>query len=587
MIRTKIICTIGPSVGTLEKIFALIDAGMNVARLNFSHGTHEEHLEKINLLKEAREVRKVPLAIMLDNKGPEIRLGKFKNDQAQLVKGQKWLLCKEPCEGDSERAYIDPPIVLDDLEPGVKVLFDDGYISSVVLEKNADGVVVQIENGGIVKTRKGVNVPNTILSLPAVTERDIADIRFGCSQDVDVIAASFVRSAKHVLDVRRILQDCGKSDTLVLAKIENHEGVDNFDSILQVADGIMIARGDLGVEVPLSQVPRLQKMMIRKCYLSGKVSVTATQMLESMILNPRPTRAEASDVANAIYDSSSAVMLSGETAVGKYPIETVDMMRGIVEEAEKDFDYRTFFNLHSGIVYHDVPSAVTLTAVKTAYSTGAKSIFSFTTSGTSARLLSRLRPEMPIIAMTPSVKCYHQMALFWGVVPTLGQDISNVIEGFAKLSSIALSHNFVSYGDLTVVTTGSPFGIEGTTNTIIVENIGNVLVRGHCGVGPQIYGNIAIVHDPESQPDYTVVGKIVVITLCNEKYAHIIELARGVILQNQIDDLDSELFLMEIAKELDIPVLVRADGATRTLKEGQLVTLDPARALVYKSAVLL
>lgn len=586
MIRTKIICTIGPSVSSIDKIFSLIDSGMNVARLNFSHGTHEQHLNIIDMLKEARQSRGVPLAIMLDTKGPEIRLGKMENDQVAVEKGQKLLLVAKECEGNAKEVHIDPSYILEDLKPGVRVLFDDGYISSKVIEQTPEGVLVIIENSGLLKTRKGVNVPNTTLSLPAVTERDIEDIKFGCENDVDAIAASFVRSAKHVLEVRKILQDCDKPDILVIAKIENHEGINHFDSILQVSDGIMIARGDLGVEVPLSQVPRLQKMMIRKSYLAGKFSITATQMLESMIHNPRPTRAEASDVANAIYDSSSGVMLSGETAIGKYPIETVAMMRSIIEEAEKDFDYRTFFLQHSGLVYHDVPSAVSLAAVKTAYSIGAKCIFTFTTKGGSARLISRLRPSIPIIAMTTQTKCYHQMALYWGVIPMLDPNVTDVLDGFIKVSSWALAQNYVSYGDLVIITVGSPFGVAGTTNTLMVENIGNVLVRGHCGSGNKIYGNVAIVVDPFSYSEYLAADKIIVITECNDRFLPLITAARGVILQNHIDDLESELNLMEIAKELDKPSLVRADDALRMLKEGQLITLDPARALVYKGVVL-
>lgn len=586
MIRTKIICTIGPAVSSLDKILSLIDAGMNVARLNFSHGTHEQHLASINMLKEARQTRNVPLAIMLDTKGPEIRLGKIKNDSAILESGQHWLLTGEDVEGDEKQVHIDPPYILQDLEPGVKVLIDDGYISSVVVAKTERGVIVQIENNGIVRSKKGVNIPNVSLSLPAVTQRDIEDIRFGIENDIDIIAASFVRSAKHVLEVRKLLHDFGRNEVVLIAKIENHEGVTNFDSILQVSDGIMIARGDLGVEVPLSQVPKLQKMMIRKCYLGGKVSVTATQMLESMIQNPRPTRAEVSDVANAIYDASSAVMLSGETAVGKYPVETVKMMRGIIEESEKDFDNKAFFNLHSGLVYHDVPSAVSLAAVKTSYSIGAKCIFTFTTKGSSARLISRLRPSQPIIAMTTDQGTYHKMALFWGVTPALADRIDNLVDGYNKISALALSENYISYGDLAVVTAGSPFGVEGTTNSIIVENVGNVLVRGHSGQGGKVYGNVALVLDSEAQPEYGFADKIVVLTQCNEKYLAYVAGARGVILQNHIDDLDSELYLIEKAKELNKPVLVRADDAIRILKDGQLVTLDPVRSLVFKGVVL-
>ena len=404
MIKTKIICTIGPAVNSVEKIIELMGAGMNVARLNFSHGTHEEHLKSIEYLKEAREELKSPLAIMLDTKGPEIRIGKFKEGHVSLKIGQSFLLSKDEVQGDEYQVTLFPGNILNQLELGTKILFDDGYISSVVVEKRNDGVIVEIINGGIIRSGKGVNIPNTHLDLPAVTEKDIHDIKFGCLQDIDLVAASFVRSADHVLTIKKILSDEKKPDILVIAKIENSEGVQNFDNIVQAADGIMIARGDLGVEVPLSHVPRLQKMMIRKSYLAGKPVVTATQMLESMIHNPRPTRAETSDVANAIYDSTSAVMLSGETAIGRYPIETVNVMRTIIEEAEADFNYRAFFDQHAPLVYHDVPSAVTLATVKTAYSSNAKAIFALTRGGATARLLSRLRPKMPIIALTEKEK---------------------------------------------------------------------------------------------------------------------------------------------------------------------------------------
>jgi len=371
----------------------------------------------------------------------------------------------------------------------------------------------------------------------------------------------------------------------VVAKIENNEGVQNFDSIVQVADGIMIARGDLGVEVPLSQVPKLQKMMIRKSYLAGKPAVTATQMLESMINNPRPTRAEASDVANAIYDSTSAVMLSGETAVGHYPLETVNVMRSIVKEAEADFDYRGFFDHHASLIYHDVPSALTLATVKTAYSSNAQALFSFTNSGSTARLLSRLRPPMPIIAMTSNEKCYHQMSFNWGVIPFLSTECKTLVEAFQKISAFALERQFVSYGDLVVVTAGSPFGISGTTNMMIVESIGDVLVRGHVGFGARIHGNATLVLSSEAKKTYAVRGQILVIAKCDESYIPLIREASGIILQNHINDVESEKFAKQIATELEKPLIVRADAATRILKEGQLVTLDPEKALVYKGVV--
>lgn len=583
--RTKIICTMGPSVSSIEMITQLLEAGMNVARLNFSHGTQEEHELVINRLKEARLKTGKPLAIMLDTKGPEIRIGVIKKGEITLNAKDRWRLVRENVEGDNAQVTILPSSVLGCLSLGAKVLFDDGYISSHVVEISEKGVLVEIDNGGKIRTGKGVNIPNVNLNLPAVTEKDIEDIRFGCLHDIDMIAASFVRSAEHVLEIKRLLKNENRSNILVLAKIENSEGVHNFDSIVQVADGIMIARGDLGVEIPLAEVPPLQKMMIRKSYLVGKPSITATQMLESMIHNPRPTRAEASDVANAIYDSTSAIMLSGETAIGEYPLETVNVMISIVQEAEKDFNYRTFFNLHAPLVYHDVPSALTLAAVKTAYSSKAQAIFAFTSTGSTARLLSRLRPEMPIIAMTHNEKCYHQMSLNWGVIPVLSDQSETIDQAFDKISAFSLERKLVSYGDLVIVTAGQPFGVPRTTNMMIVESIGDVLVRGIMGYGQKVHGNVILVVNPELVQPYSVKDRLIVLTRCDESYLPLIKEASGIILQNHIDDSLSEQYVMEVAKMLEKPTVVRADGAYRNLKEGQLVTLDPEKALVYKGVV--
>jgi pyruvate kinase len=325
-------------------------------------------------------------------------------------------------------------------------------------------------------------------------------------------------------------------------------------------------------------------MMIRKCCLAGKPSVIATQMLESMITNPRPTRAEVSDVANAIYDSTSAVMLSGETAIGAYPVQTVKVMRSIIHETEKDFAYRDFFYHDAKRVYHDVPSSVTLATVKTAYSANAKAIFAFTSSGLTARLLSRLRPEMPIIAMTPNEKKYHQLAFNWGVVP-LWSDSHSIEQAFAKLSEYALAHGHVAYGDLVVVTSGTPFGVVGTTNTMMVESIGDVLVRGHFGHGKVVYGKVTIVLSPEGKKEYDMKERLVVIPRCDDSFLPLLKNAAGVILQNNVDDVDSERYLVLVAKALDLPIIVRADSALFLLKEGQLATLDPAKALVYKGIV--
>lgn len=559
---------------------------MNIARLNFSHGTHTDHQERIDLLKRARKELDVPLAIMLDSKGPEVRIGTISQGALNFEKGDVWELVQEAVDGTKEKISITPPHVLEVLKVGDRLLFNDGYLGAKVIATKTGAVKVEIENKGTITSRKGVNIPDVVLDLPAVTERDIEDIRFGCQNDIDIIAASFVRTPENIITIKNLLLEEGKPETLVIAKIESKEGIKNFDSILQVSDGVMIARGDLGVEVPLSQVPRLQKEMIRKCYLAGKPSVTATQMLESMIQNPRPTRAEVSDVANAIYDSTSAVMLSGETAAGAYPIETVEVMRSIIKEAEGDFNYRAFFDRHSAFVYNDVPSSVTLATVKTAYSSGAQVIFALTQKGTTARLLSRLRPGMPIIAMTPKEKCYHQLALNWGVIPFLSDEVRTVKEAFERLSAFGIQRGLVSYGDLVVITAGSTFGVSGTTNMMIVENIGDVLVRAHAGVGSKVYGKVSFLLTPESKRSYEVRDTIVVIPKCGPEFAPFIEEASGVVLQNHVDDQASEVALLELVKKGGKPALLRADGAFGILKEGGLVTLDPEKALIYKGVVI-
>lgn len=580
--RTKIICTMGPAVASYEKKVELIEAGMDVARVNFSHGTHEEHRKTIELLKKARQAIGKAVAIMLDTRGPEIRIGAIKGGSVALEPGDRWLLVKEEIEGGKEMVSLNPGHVIDQLHQGTRVLFNDGYITSHIVEKNSDGVVVEIEHGGVIHSRKGVNIPAVSLNLPAMTERDMEDIRFGCQMGVDLIAASFIRSAEHVMAIKKLLGEENGGDIAVIAKIESIEGVQNFDGIVQVADGIMVARGDLGVEVPISSVPKLQKMMIRKSYLAGKPVVTATQMLESMIHSSRPTRAEVSDVANAIYDSTSAVMLSAETAVGSYPIETVKIMKEVVKEAEEDFDYLEFFQLHSKLVYHDVPSAVTLATVKTAYSSDAKAVFGFTCTGSTTRLLSRLRPPMPIVVMSTSEKTYHQMAFNWGVIPHWKATCHTMDEAFLELSRFATKEGIVSEGDLVIVTAGTPFGVPGTTNMMIVENIGDVLVRGHSGLGEAVYGNVALLTSPEERPLYEIKGKLLVITRCDEAYIPFLRDCLGIILQNHISDEDSERFACEMAESLQKPLLVRADEACRILKEDQLVTLVPDKALVYK-----
>lgn len=574
----------GPAVKSFEAKLALIDAGMNVARLNFSHGTHDEHKETIDLLKRARELRKVPLAIMLDTRGPEVRLGDIFNDNVVLNKGDEIALVRE-ISNNPKQLTVDPGLALDVLEVGHKILFDDGYIIAHVIAKDSKKVMVKIENGGVLKSHKKINIPHVEVPLPAMTDKDIEDIKFGCQEDVDYIAASFIRSAEHIGEIRRLLFQQNKSDIKIIAKIENSLGVKNFDSILQVADGIMVARGDLGVELPIEEVPVLQKMMIRKSLQAFKPVVTATQMLESMIKNPRPTRAEASDVANAIYDSTSAVMLSGETAVGSYPIETVNLMCKIVEEAEKNFPYHEFFERDSRVAFHDVSCSISLASVKTAYSLQAKAIFAYTTKGITARLISRFRPEMPIIALTCNEKTYHQLAFNWGVIPIPPTSAENMQEAFVITSDFVRERQLVEYGDLVVITAGAPFGVSGTTNMMLVESIGEVLVRGNAGEGKEIQGKVAIVLSADFDPEMAK-DRIIVLSKYEESFYPILKKAKAIILQNHPDDLHSEELAQIAAKKAGIPLVKRADGAMQRLQDGQRVILNPEKGIVYKGSMV-
>ncbi len=573
----------GPAVSSYEKMVALIEAGMNVARLNFSHGTHEEHAVTIANLKRARKQLGVPLALMLDMQGPKIRINKVQDGALTLKLGQRICLV-EKGDGTPDAIPFHPIEVVESLHVGMKVLFDDGYIIGRVVEVLPKQAVIEILNPGVLKSGKGVSLPGAILPLPAMTKEDFEDLKFGCEHDVDFVAASFIRSAHHIFSIKEFLTAQGHPHMPVIAKIESTQGVENFDSIVQVADGIMVARGDLGVELDLAVVPKLQKMMIRKCYQACKPVITATQMLESMITNPRPTRAEVSDVANAIYDCSSSIMLSAETAVGKYPIETVIQMKNIAREAEADFDYRQFFEHHSQRDYYDISASVALAAVKTAYSANAKAIFAITTSGATTRLVSRLRPAMPVIAVTSSEKHYHQLGSNWGVMPVYCPGCLGPKEAFAAASQFALDRGIISFGDVVVVTASVPFGKKGTTNMMIVESIGDVLIRGHKGFGQKSIGKICLLPSPEGCSLSEMKGKFVVISHCDETFLPALKLASGLILQNYIGDDASEKYAIALAKNFNIPVVTRADRAMAILQDGDEVTLDPQKGLIYRGS---
>ena len=581
--KTKIICTIGPSTATEEMVLRLLDAGMNVARLNFSHGSYEQHAATISLLKSAREKRDVPLAIMLDTKGPEIRVGTFPSEQISLEKGDRVQLVKET--GSQTRIPINPPEVLSELEEGMTVLFDDGYIASHVREVSKDGVFVEMLNSGVLKNNKGINVPGATFSMPAVTEKDRADILFGIEQDVDLIAASFVCSSDHILQIKEILKEKSAFAIKVIAKIESSLGVENFDSIVHMADGIMVARGDLGVELPIEQIPSLQKSFVTKTLSLGKPAIIATQMLESMIQNPRPTRAEVSDVANAIYDGASTLMLSGETAVGAYPIEALTVMKKTIAESEADYNYREFFMANSRDDFFDIASSVAAASVKISYGSKARAIVACTTSGTTVRSIARFKPQIPILTITPSAKTYHQLSMNWGVIPILFEGVAHLEEAVDAATCFGMQNKILMYGDLIIITAGTPFGVSGSTNMMIVENIGEVLVRARESEGQRVTGQVAVFIKTSEEEYNHLKGKIAMTSSCDASYLPVLRHAKALILQNHPDDECSEMHAIKIGQELSIPVVVRADGAMSQLKEGQTITLDPERGLIFDGIV--
>lgn len=470
--KTKIVCTLGPASREAETMEAMLKAGMNVARLNFSHGTHEEHRKTIETFRSVRDKLKLPAAVLLDTKGPEIRLGDFESDGELLESGDLFTLTAESCMGTKEKASVTYKALPSQVEAGTRILIDDGRIRLEVTETTDTDVICRVIDGGKVKSRKGVNIPNKSLDLEYISEADRSDILFGIEMDVDYVAASFVRRGSDVAELRKLLNDNGGERIKILSKIENTEGIENFDEILKLSDGIMIARGDMGVEVDFEKLPGIQKKFIKLCCKAGKPVITATQMLESMTSNPMPTRAEITDVANAIFDGTSAVMLSGESAAGMYPVETVRTMAKIACQAEKDAEevnqYK-FLEVESD--QRDLSNAIGHAACTTAKDINASAIIAVTTSGYTAEMMSKYKPTEPIIAATPIEKTYHQQALTRGVFPILnGQrdDWNRLMEESAEAAKKA---GFVKSGDSVVFSAGMPLQVSGTTNLIRVKTI--------------------------------------------------------------------------------------------------------------------
>lgn len=475
MRRTKIICTLGPSSSDPVTVGKMLDAGMNVARLNFSHGTHESHRKYIDMIKEIRQQRGCPLAIMLDTKGPEIRTGAIKDGTVKLKNGQEFVLTSRQVEGNAQEVSMTLPELPAQLKPGNTILVDDGAIKLTVKSTTDTDIICRVESGGKLSDRKGINVPYVAVDMPYLSEQDKSDLLFGIENNVDFVAASFVRSRQDIIDLRKFINYNGGHDIRIIAKIENLQGIEAFDEILELSDGIMVARGDMGVEVEYERLPGLQKRFIRKCYQAGKMVITATQMLESMVNRQLPTRAEITDVANAVFDGTSAVMLSGETANGNFPVEAVRAMAKIAEQAENDaFDIATFRGIKYDMDAKDTTNAVCDAACTTAKDIDAAAIIALTKYGQTARRMSKFRPDVPIVAATPVEKTFHQLSLSWGVYPVIARYQSTTDQLFIHAVDCAKQIDLVTDGDRVVVVAGIPLDTPGNTNILKVEQVGSL-----------------------------------------------------------------------------------------------------------------
>jgi pyruvate kinase len=577
MRKTKIVCTIGPASESLEMMKKLIEAGMNVARLNFSHGDFEEHGNRIKNIRQASKELGKTVAILLDTKGPEIRIGKLQEEPIELVENEYLTLTTEEILGDKDRIHVTYKNLPNDVKVGSTILIDDGLIGLTVVDIQGTEIKCRIVNGGQIKGRKGVNVPGVKISLPGITDKDAADIVFGIEQGIDFIAASFVRKASDVLEIRELLEKHNASHIQIISKIENQEGVDNLDEILEVSDGLMVARGDLGVEIPAEEVPLVQKRMIEKCNLVGKPVITATQMLDSMQRNPRPTRAEASDVANAIFDGTDAIMLSGETAAGKYPVESVRTMARIAERTEAALNYREIFHRLSNAQEISVTEAISQAVAKSALDLNANAIITATESGYTARMVSKYRPKAPIIAVTPNEDVMRRMALNWGVLPVKGEHVPSTDIMFEMAVDSALKTKVVQPGDLVVITAGVPVGRSGTTNLIKIHHIGEIVAKGQ-GIGNKIAtGKVVLAHSPEEAVEKTQPGTVLVCPGTDKDYMPAFEKAAAVI--TETGGITSHAAIVGLS--LGKPVIVGVDQALNLLQEGSEVTVYAELGIIF------
>ena len=577
MRRTKIVCTLGPATNDLNVLKQLMINGMNVARINFSHGDHEEHKKRIDEFKKLREELNIPASLLLDTKGPEIRIKDFENGKAELKSGDTFILTSDDVLGTNEKVSVTYEKLPEEVFLGTKILIDDGLIELQVQQIDGNDIICKVINGGVLSNKKSINIPGVSIKMPYMSKQDKDDIIFGIEQDVDYIAASFVRTAYDVLEVRKILDENNGHNIQIIAKIENHEGVSNIDDIIKVSEGIMVARGDMGVEIPYEELPSLQKMLIKKCYKAGKKVITATQMLDSMIRNPRPTRAETTDVANAVYDGTSALMLSGETAVGKYPVESLKAMTKIAEKTEERIDYLTKFRSEQIASSINITNAISHATVTTAMDLGATAIITVTKSGETARMISSYRPPCPIVGTTTDKKVYHQLAMSWGVVPVMSEEQQTTDDLFEHAVNCAVETGYVKNGDLVVITGGIPLGISGTTNTLKVHLVGDVLVEGKPVTGFSVSAPLCVAQTAQEAIRNFKEGDIIVMKQTTNDLLPIIKKAAGIITEEEGMATHSAI----VGMTLDIPVITGAKNALAILKSGTVVTIDGNRGLVY------
>ncbi|MBQ6003105.1 MAG: pyruvate kinase [Synergistaceae bacterium] len=584
----KIVCTIGPASDNYETLKAMAEAGMNVARLNFSHGDYDGHEKKLKLIRRVERAVKKPIAALLDTKGPEIRTGHMQNGEIQLVQGAKVVIssCDESFEGTPEKFWVNYKLLAQEVKPGQNIYIDDGALNLEVEKVEGDDVTCKVIVGGPLRNTTGINLPGADITLPALSEKDKQDIAWGIQHGMEYLAVSFVKTRSDIVEVRRLIQEYG-SGMKILAKIETRQAVDNFAEIVDVVDGVMVARGDLGVEIATEDVPLVQKRIIEMCRVRGKAVIVATQMLDSMIRNPRPTRAEASDVSNAVLDGTDAVMLSGETASGNYPVQAVATMRKIVDRAEKELQiWGNHKNNEQNPLELEgipVPDAVSGAAVLIAKQINAPAIISLSRSGLTAKMISKHRPECPILGLTPSQQTWRELALWWGVHPVRLSEMSDINVAAREAVTTCVREKLLPEGELVVITAGVPVGRPGSTNVVEVLTTGTILLSGTPLSHKNASGKVCIARTPQEAIDKVTPGCILVVRQLSEEYRPVLPKVGAVLFE-------SGLLFSEgnsLAMDYNLPCIVGVADAFSTLMDDDVVSIDGTRGLVYRGVVRL